>query len=58
MDDFFSHEILKYLSSLSKRGETCSGIKSELMKCIEMLPTSLPGTEASRRKSINEHGEP
>ena len=49
MDKFFRHKTLNYSPSLSKCGEMRSGIKSELVKCSEMLPTSLLGTEAPQQ---------
>ena len=33
MDQFFSHEMLKYPPALAKCGEICSGEKSDLLKC-------------------------
>lgn len=49
MDKFFRHKTLNCSPSLSKCGEMRSGIKSELVKCSEMLPTGLLGTEAPRQ---------
>ena len=41
MDQFFSHEMLKYppaLTALIKCGEMRSGEKSDLLKCLQLTP--------------------
>ena len=35
MNQFFSHEMLKYPSALSKYGEMRSSEKSDLLKCLQ-----------------------
>ena len=38
MNEFFSHETLKVLPSLSKNGEMRSGTKADLLKCFNLEP--------------------
>lgn len=53
---FLTNENLKYLPSLSKCGEIHSDIKSELVKCTEMFPLILIGTEAPGTSGTNLEG--
>ena len=42
MDQFFSHETLKYPPALTKCGEMRSGEKSDILKCITPSPIKSP----------------
>ena len=49
MDQFFSHEMLKYPPALTKCGEMRSGEKSDLLKCLQPTPlqSHLPSVSAA-----------
>ena len=49
MDQFFSHETLKYPPALTKCGEMRSGKKSDLLKCLQPTPpqSHLPNVSAA-----------